>query len=41
MKYLITARPTAVNIADAGQKLTKFLSNLNAKVTDVTEFKKE
>ena len=41
MDYLITARPTAVNIADAGQKLKKFLVNLKVNVTDLAQFKNE
>lgn len=40
MDYLVTARPTAVNIADAAEKLKKFCSNLKTQVTDSNEFKK-
>jgi len=41
MDYLITARPTAVNIADAGQKLKQFLVNLKVNVTDLFQFKND
>ena len=40
MDYLISARPTAVNIADAGQKLKVFCADLKSKVIDVMEYKK-
>lgn len=38
MEYLISARPTAVNISDANEKLKVFCGNLKA--TDQLEFKK-
>lgn len=39
MNYLVTARPTAVNILDAAQKLERFLDDLKLKVCDVEKFK--
>ncbi len=39
MDYLITARPTAVNIYDAAVKLKIFLSQLEKQTNDVSQFK--
>lgn len=39
MNYLVTARPTAVNISDAAEKLERFLEDLKSKVSDVGKFK--
>jgi len=40
MEYLISARPTAVNIHDANEKLKKLTNSQKFKITDVQEFKK-
>jgi hypothetical protein len=39
MAYLVTSRPTAVNISDAAQKLEHFVTDLKSKESDVEQFK--
>lgn len=39
MNYLVSARPTAVNISDAAQKLERFSADLRSKVNNVEQFK--
>ena len=41
MDYLITARPTAVNISDAAFKLKIFLNKLEKETTEPAQFKKK
>ena len=39
MDYLITARPTAVNIYDASIKMKKFLIQLEKETNEINVFK--
>jgi methylthioribose-1-phosphate isomerase len=41
MEYLVSARPTAVNIADAAEKLKFFCDNLKNEVQDHNEYKQK
>ena len=41
LDYLVTSRPTAVNMADAAHKLKDFAHTLSTKITDLKEFKRE
>lgn len=41
MDYLVTARPTAVNIADAANKIKDFCESLEKEVSNATDYKEK